>query len=98
MDANFVLLLLPGPTRERDPQLYLYWLKHRADDPRAPGCIQLWDVTGGRMTYQIAQERGEDGSLSWHCTCGDAVFVSLDRGRYCKHLAALFDFLPPEGA
>jgi hypothetical protein len=48
-----------------------------------------WEVTGGRMPYQIALERGETGTLGIHCTCADAVFRAEDEGRFCKHVHGL---------
>ena len=40
-----------------------------------------WEVSGGRMPYQIALERDDAGSLRIHCTCADAVFRAEDEGR-----------------
>jgi hypothetical protein len=48
-----------------------------------------WEVTGGRMPYQIALERSEDGNLRIHCTCADAVFRGEEEGRFCKHVHGL---------
>ena len=48
---------LPGPTRKRKPSPYLYRLTYRNPEPAVPGCTLLWDVLGGRTTYQVALER-----------------------------------------
>jgi hypothetical protein len=48
-----------------------------------------WEVSGGRMPYQIALERDETGTLRIHCTCADAVFRAEDEGRFCKHVRGL---------
>jgi hypothetical protein len=81
---------LPGPTRKRTPSQYGFRLTYRSLDPRAEECILLWDVYGGRLTYQIAVEREERGSLRWHCTCADWVYRGEDFPDYqCKHIRAL---------
>lgn len=80
---------LPGPTRKRTHSPYRFRLTYRGPDPRTEGCALLWEVDGGRMTYQIAVEREADG-LRWHCTCADAVYRGEDFPDYqCKHVRAL---------
>jgi hypothetical protein len=81
---------LPGPTRKRTHSPYCFRLTYRGPDPWATGCALLWEVHGGRMTYQIAVEREADGGLRWHCTCADAVYRGEDFPDYqCKHVRAL---------
>jgi hypothetical protein len=81
---------LPGPTRKRTPSQYGFRLTYRSPDPRAEGCVLLWDVYGGRLTYQVAVEREESGGLRWHCTCADWVYRGEDFPNYqCKHVRAL---------
>jgi hypothetical protein len=48
-----------------------------------------WEVSGGRLTYQIALEEDEGGGLRWHCTCADTVFRAEAEGRFCKHVRGL---------
>jgi hypothetical protein len=81
---------LPGPTRKRTPSPYGFRLTYRSPDPRAEGCVLLWDVYGGRLTYQIAVERKDASGLHWHCTCADWVYRGEDFPDYqCKHIRAL---------
>ena len=58
--------LLPGPGRKRTSRRYGYRLRYRNPDPDAAGCVFLWEVSGGRMPYQIAVERAASGRSS--CT------------------------------
>ena len=85
------LALIPGPDRKRTPQLYNYRLTHLNADPATIGCILLWEVTGGRLDYQIAIERDAGGNLIPHCTCADSIFRAEEEGRFCKHIRALLD-------
>jgi hypothetical protein len=88
MDILFASL--PGPTRKRSASPYCYRLTYRSPDPRAVGCSLLWEVHGGRLTYQIALEREESGRLTWHCTCADAVYRGeLVENHCCKHVRGL---------
>ena len=81
---------LPGPTRKRTPSPYGFRLTYCSPDPKAEGCALLWDVYGGRLAYQIAVEREENGGLQWHCTCADWVYRNEDFPDYqCKHIRAL---------
>jgi len=77
--------LLPGPDRKRTPKVYLYRLNYRNPVRAAVGCVMTWEVSGGRLPYQIAVERREDQCLKIHCTCADAVFRREEEGRLCKH-------------
>jgi hypothetical protein len=90
-DNPYVLVAsLPGPTRKRLASRYCYHLTYRNPDPRAVGCSLLWEVHGGRLTYQIALEREETGRLTWHCTCADAVYRGeLVENHCCKHVRGL---------
>ena len=80
---------LPGPDRKRTESSYTYRLTYCNPQHARPRCILIWDVSGGRMPYQIALERDEAGTLSIHCTCADAVFRAEDEGRFCKHVRGL---------
>jgi hypothetical protein len=83
---------LPGPDRQRSPVVYNYRLLYRSADSAAQGCVMSWEVTGGRMPYQIALERDEADNLRLHCTCADAVFRAEELGRFCKHIQGLLHF------
>jgi hypothetical protein len=89
---SVLFALLPGPTRKREPSAYCYRLTYRNPLPGEPGCALLWEVSGGRLTYQIALEREETGRLRWHCTCADAVYrgETVENHR-CKHVRGLID-------
>jgi hypothetical protein len=84
--------LLPGPTRKRAEHSYAYRLIYRNPARDASGCLMLWEVVGGRLTYQIALEEDEAGKLHLHCTCADAVFRAEAEGRFCKHVRGLLEF------
>ena len=62
--AELVFADLPGPTRKRVRSRYCFRLTYRNPDPGGEGCALLWEVDGGRMTYQIAVEREAGGALS----------------------------------
>jgi hypothetical protein len=50
----------------------------------------LWEVFGGRLTYQVALEREVGGGLRWHCTCADAVYRGEEVADHrCKHVRGL---------
>ena len=89
---SLVVTTLPGPTRKRTPSPYCYRLTYRNPEPAVPGCTLLWDVLGGRLTYQVALERETTGDLRWHCTCADAVYrgETVENHR-CKHVRGLID-------
>src|SRR5690348_2274553 len=95
--ANAVLItMLPGPNRKRVQGLYQYRPIYRHPDPEAEGCVVLWQVTGGRQTYQIALQRDERKRLHWHCTCADAVYRGESAASHvCKHVQGLLAFAPP---
>jgi hypothetical protein len=81
--------LLPGPTRKRTWSPYRYRLTYRNPQREAIGCALLWEVLGGRMTYQIVLERSPRGELRWHCTCADAVYRGENAPHVCKHVRGL---------
>ncbi|HXG09692.1 MAG TPA: hypothetical protein VNK04_07875 [Gemmataceae bacterium] len=87
--------LLPGPDRKRTDSTYCYRLTYRSADDTAAGCVMTWEVSGGRLVYQIAVERDLKGDLHLHCTCADAVFRAEEEGRYCKHVRGLLAFGAP---
>jgi hypothetical protein len=88
--ADFLFADLPGPTRKRTQCPYCFRLTYRSPDSAAEGCALLWEVYGGRLTYQIAVERDAGGGLTWHCTCADHVYRHEDAaGFQCKHVRAL---------
>lgn|SRR5262245_24931752 len=89
--AAVLILVLPGPDRKRSQRPYCYRLIHHNPDPGSVGCALLWEVSGGRMPYQIALERDEAGGLQLHCTCADAVYRAEDQGRFCKHVQGLIE-------
>jgi hypothetical protein len=95
-ERPLMLTVLPGPTRKRAQSLYQYRLSFRNPQPGAVGCVMLWEVTGGRLPYQVALERRENGAIYWHCTCADAVYRSEpDPGHLCKHVRGLLPVMPP---
>jgi hypothetical protein len=89
--AAVVFALLPGPDRKRLVVPYGYRLTYRNPDAEAAGCALLWEVSGGRLHYQIALERDEAGELRLHCSCADAVFRGEAEGRLCKHVRGLLE-------
>jgi hypothetical protein len=89
--APQLLAELPGPSRKRTPAEYRYRLTYR--NPTAEdGCVMVWEVVGGRLTYQIAVERA--GRVTrWHCTCADAVYREDELHHRCKHVRGLAESL-----
>jgi len=88
--------ILPGPARDQEHSLYQYRLMYRNPDAAGQGCLMLWQVIGGRDTYQITLERDEWEQVHWHCTCADAIYRgSTIPGHVCKHVAILAEFVPP---
>jgi hypothetical protein len=77
---------LPGPDRKRTASPYSYRLTYRNPDPQADGCVMVWEVHGGRASYQVAIERHGGDRLRLHCTCADAVFRGEEGGHVCKHV------------
>jgi hypothetical protein len=96
--AAVLILVLPGPDRKRSQRPYCYRLTYQNPEPGSVGCALLWEVTGGRMPYQIALERDEGGVLRLHCTCADAVYRAEDQGRFCKHVEGLHEVSRLTGA
>ncbi len=90
-----IVTLLPGPGRKRAAVPYQYRVTYRNAETGAVGCVMLWEVTGGRATYQVAVERDERGNLRPHCTCADAVYRSEMAGHFCKHIHGLLQFSRP---
>jgi hypothetical protein len=93
--STAVFTLLPGPARARTEVPYRYRLTYRNPDRDAPGCLMLWEVSGGRLPYQIALERDDAGRQRLHCTCADAVFRAEAESRVCKHVSGLLAFGRP---
>jgi hypothetical protein len=83
--------ILPGPDRKRLARPYSYRLTYRNPDAEAAGCVLLWEVSGGRLPYQIAMERDEGGGLRLHCSCADAIYRGESEGRPCKHVRGLLE-------
>ena len=86
---------LPGPGRKRSESLYHYRLTYRNPLDDAVGCVMIWEVSGGRLPYQVALERDEAGNLHVHCTCADAIFRAEAEGRFCKHVHGLLQIGQP---
>ena len=80
---------VPGPSRKRTIQPYLFRVVHRSADPQEPGCALSCEVFGGRLSYKVDLERRENGFYRWHCTCADAVYRAENEGRHCKHIKAI---------
>lgn len=92
---GFVTLMLPGIDRKRSLSLYQYRVTYRNPDPTEPGCAMTWEVSGGRLPYQIAAERLDDGEIKWHCTCADAVYRGENHPEHvCKHVQGLLEMMP----
>lgn len=86
---NMLLTMVPGPDRKRSPSVYEYRMIYK-NESESPGCGYVWEVMGGRMPYQIAVERKEDGRLNWHCSCADAVYRGETvQNHVCKHVDGL---------
>jgi hypothetical protein len=81
--------LLPGSDRQRRPRTYHYRLIFRNALAKATGCVMLWEVSGGRLPYQVAWERTEAGASRLHCTCADFVYRGEDTRHTCKHVRGL---------
>jgi predicted nucleic acid-binding Zn finger protein len=80
---------LPGPDRKRATCPYSYQLTYRNPQTQASGCRMIWQVSGGRLVYQIVLEQNDRGALQFHCSCADAVFRAESEGRFCKHVRGL---------
>ena len=90
-----LMMILPGPDRKRLPSPYVYRVTYRNPVAGETDCVMTWDVSGGRLPYQIALERTAAGSDRWHCSCADAVYRGEDDPKHtCKHVRGLIDSLP----
>lgn len=98
MSFPVLITRLPGPDRKRSEALYHYRLTYRNPLDEAVGCVMIWEVSGGRVPYQVALERDEAGSLHVHCTCADAIFRAEVEGRFCKHVHGLLQIGQPDAA
>lgn len=85
--------VLPGPDRKRCASEYRFRLTYRNHRTDEAGCVSVWEVTGGRLPYQIAVERVGADKLAWHCSCADAVYRGDDGGHRCKHVVGLLECL-----
>ena len=83
-------IILPGPERRRKPSAYSYRLIYINPEQKL-GCQRLWEVVGGRQSYQIALERDARQNLHLHCTCADAIYRKDNEGRFCKHVLGLLE-------
>lgn len=90
-----IVTLLPGTDRKRTAMPYRYRISYQNPQVDDPGCMMMWEVSGGRAVYQVALERTESGSLRLHCTCADAVFRAENEGRFCKHIHGLLQLGEP---
>lgn len=93
--SDSVVVLLPGSDRKRTATPYHYRLTYRNSRRDAAGCLMMWEVCGGRASYQLALERDEAGRSRWHCTCADAIFRAENEGRLCKHIRGLLQLGEP---
>jgi hypothetical protein len=89
LGASTLFIPVPGPERKRTIRPYRYRVTYRNPEPDQPGCALACEVTGGRVSYQVALERQSSGRLRWHCTCADAVFRGEDGIHLCKHVKGL---------
>lgn len=80
---------LPGPSRKRKPATYHYVRTYHNDDRTAIGCLDVWEVHGGREVYQVAVEQLAGGWRHWSCTCPHAIYRAEPLGRACKHIIGL---------
>jgi len=96
LSPSVLVTVLPGPDRKRTRTCYRYKVVYRDTHPHEPGCVMVWEVTGGREPYQIALERQEHGRTKYHCTCADAAFRSETIAKHsCKHVRGLMECMPP---
>ena len=97
LPRNIFFAILPGPTRKRSASPYCYRLTYESQEPLVPGCAMMWEVYGGRTTYQVALERDVSGELRWHCTCADHVYRGeQDEPHVCKHVRAIVEHGRPK--
>jgi len=94
---GIILKLLPGPDRNRRLNVYTYRITYRNPLSAQPGCVMTWEVSGGRLSYQIALERTRSSKLTWHCTCADAIYRGDGHPHHvCKHVQGLIECTPVE--
>jgi hypothetical protein len=97
LSTGILLKMIPGPSRKREPAIYQYRVTFRNPLPDQPGCVMTWEVLGGRLPYQVALERRDDGGVNWHCTCADAVYRGeLSLKHVCKHAKGLMECTPAQ--
>ena len=87
--VNTCRVNLPGPSRRRHPVNYEYVRTWHNDDRKAIGCLEVWEVHGGREVYQVALEQRAGGWRQWSCTCAHAIYRAEPLGRACKHVLGL---------
>jgi hypothetical protein len=98
MSRAVLIAMLPGPDRKRTETLYQYRLIYRHRQFNVEGCLLLWQVQGGRQSYQVALERDDRGQFLWHCTCADHTYrCETIENHACKHIRGVRDFVPPVG-
>ncbi|OWK34610.1 hypothetical protein [Fimbriiglobus ruber] len=86
---------MPGADRRRTLAMYQFRTTYRNASPTEPGCVMTWEVSGGRLSYQVALERTPEGRLAWHCSCADAVYRGENNATHrCKHVRGLIDWMP----
>ena len=92
--STLLLTVLPGPDRKRIPAPYQFRVTYRNHTITATGCVMTWEVTGGRLPYQVALEQTAAGEHRWHCSCADAVYRGENDPKHrCKHVDGLIDSL-----
>lgn len=83
MAKAVMVCVLPGPDRKRTDHLYRFRMVHKGD-PSDP-CQQVWQVDGGRQTYQVVlNHKG-----MWECSCAAGVY---SKSGPCKHAKCLMAF------
>ena len=87
--VNTIHVDLPGPTRRKRPTVYNYQCIWHNHDRNAVGCLDVWEVHGGREVYQVALEQRAGGWRQWSCTCPHAIYRAEPLGRACKHVLGL---------
>ena len=96
LPAPVTMIALPGPDRKRLPETYVFRPTYRNPAAGEVGCVMTWDVSGGRLPYQVSLERLPGDRLKWHCSCADAVYRGEDDPAHqCKHVRGLVQCLPP---
>ena len=90
--VGMLVSVLPGPDRKRTPSEYRFRITYRNPAPDEDGCVMVWEVSRGRLPYQVAVER-TGGALRWHCSCADAIYREDLPQHRCKHVRGLADTL-----